>query len=75
MKKGFKVGPYELGRELGRGATGTVYEGVDHLNELTVAIKVIKHSQSSKRALLHEIEVVPPTLFDLKVFNESQRRL
>ena len=75
MKKCFKVGPYELGRELGRGATGTVYEGVDHLNELTVAIKVIKHSQSSKRALLHEIEVVPPTLFDLKVFNESQRRL
>ena len=57
MKKGFKVGPYEIGRELGRGATGTVYEGIDHLNELTVAIKVIKHSQTSKRLLLHEIDV------------------
>ena len=57
MKKGFKVGPYEIGGELGRGATGTVYEGIDHLNELTVAIKVIKHSQTSKRLLLHEIDV------------------
>jgi serine/threonine protein kinase len=57
MKRGFKVGPYEIGRELGKGATGTVYEGIDHLNELTVAIKVIKHSQSSKRLLLHEIDV------------------
>ena len=57
MKKGFKVGPYELGRELGRGATGTVYEGIDQLNDVTLAMKSIKNSQSSRRALLHEIQV------------------
>ena len=57
MKKGTKVGPYEMGRELGRGATGTVYEGVDNLNSITMAIKMIKHAQNSKRALMHEIRV------------------
>ncbi len=58
MKKAFKVGPYELGRELGKGATGTVYEGIDHLNDVTLAMKAIKSSQNSKRALLHEIQVI-----------------
>ena len=58
MKKGFKVGPYEFGRELGRGATGTVYEGIDRLNEVTLAMKCIKSSQNSRRALLQEIQVV-----------------
>ncbi|KAJ1472662.1 kinase-like domain-containing protein [Baffinella frigidus] len=52
------LGPYELGKELGRGATGTVYYGFDPLLRKKVAVKFLKLSQNSRRSLDHEVEVM-----------------
>ncbi len=40
----FKLGKYEIKRELGRGATGIVYEGFDTVIERAAAIKTIQRS-------------------------------
>jgi serine/threonine protein kinase len=44
----FKLGKYEIKHELGRGATGIVYEGFDTYIERTAAIKTIKKSLVDK---------------------------
>lgn len=40
-REGWVVGRYELGKMLGRGGFGTVYEARDHLGERDVAVKLI----------------------------------
>lgn len=44
----FKLGKYEVRHELGRGATGIVYEGFDTFIERAAAIKTIKKSLVDK---------------------------
>ncbi|HWB75343.1 MAG TPA: protein kinase [Nannocystaceae bacterium] len=48
------LGPYSLLRELGRGASGTVYLARDPRLERDVAIKVLHPDPGSARAVLHE---------------------
>src|SRR5579863_8595942 len=36
------IGPYRIESELGRGAMGVVYKGLDSRNNLSVALKVIR---------------------------------
>ena len=43
-----RLGKYEIRRELGKGAMGTVYEGFDPVIERTVAIKTIRPEQLEK---------------------------
>src|SRR5438874_3462171 len=40
-----KLGKYEIRREVGRGATGIMYEGYDPLNNRSVALKTIRADQ------------------------------
>jgi serine/threonine-protein kinase len=51
MQKLEKLGKYEIGRELGRGAMGVVYEGFDPQIERAVAIKTILKSSVEKHEL------------------------
>ena len=50
MGKGQRVGSYELGKELGSGGNGKVYEAVEVLSGSVVAIKVIQdeHARSGR---------------------------
>ena len=49
------LGKYEIRRQLGRGAMGTVYEGFDPVIERTVAIKTVRLPESSDDETAEEI--------------------
>ena len=53
-----QVGPFEMGRCVGKGATASVYLGIEHNMRKEVAIKVLKHSENSVRTIQHELGIM-----------------
>ena len=49
------VGPFELGKCVGKGATASVYLGYDACTRKAVPIKVLKHSENPVRTIRHEV--------------------
>lgn len=49
------VGPFELGKCVGKGATASVYLAHEPNMRKEVAIKVLKHSQNSVKSIRHEV--------------------
>jgi serine/threonine-protein kinase len=49
------LGKYEIRRQLGRGAMGTVYEGFDPIIERTVAIKTVRLPEAGDDEIAEEI--------------------
>src|SRR5258708_39394395 len=49
------LGKYEIRRQLGRGAMGTVYEGFDPIIERTVAIKTVRLPEAGDDETVEEI--------------------
>ena len=54
MTEPTKIGKYEIRRQIGRGAMGTVYEAFDSVIERRVAIKILSFFHSLKAELVHQ---------------------
>jgi hypothetical protein len=50
-----QVGPFELVRCIGKGATASVFLAYEPIWRKDVAIKRLKHSENSKRLIAHEV--------------------
>ena len=50
-----QVGPFELGKCVGKGATASVYLAHEPIRRKDVAIKQLKHSENSRRTIQHEV--------------------
>jgi serine/threonine protein kinase len=50
-----QVGPFELGKCVGKGATASVYLAYEPIRRKDVAIKQLKHSENSRRTIQHEV--------------------
>lgn len=61
-----KLGPYAIGRQVGRGGMGTVYEGVDEETGLRAAVKVLATSLSDHPDFRERFEVEIETLRKLR---------
>ena len=55
-----KVGPFELGKCVGKGATASVYLAHEPIRRKDVAIKQLKHSENSRRTIAHEVPKAAP---------------
>ena len=78
-----KLGPFRIGRILGRGGMGTVYEGTCETDDSTVALKVLTNSfdEESEERLRFESEIDTlkrlrhPNIVRLSGFGEEQGQL
>ena len=78
-----KLGPFIIGRLLGRGGMGKVYEGTCETDGVPVAVKVLTYSQDndeeSRDRFEHEIETLKrlnhPNVVGLIGFGEEQGQL
>lgn len=61
-----QLGPYKIGRKLGRGGMGTVYEGVDVHSGERAAIKVLSAAMSRDEGFRDRFEVEIDTLRKLR---------
>jgi serine/threonine protein kinase len=55
-----QVGPFELGKCVGKGATASVYLAHEPIRRKDVAIKQLKHSENSRRTIAHEVPKAAP---------------
>jgi serine/threonine-protein kinase len=78
-----KLGPFRIGRVLGRGGMGTVYEGTCETDESVVAVKVLTDSLEdgveNRHRFESEIEMLKrlhhPNIVQISGFGEEQGRL
>lgn len=78
-----KLGPFKIGRVLGRGGMGAVYEGISEADASTVAVKVLTGSldEDAEDRLRFETEIETlkhlhhPNIVRLAGFGEDQERL
>ncbi|MCL2005886.1 MAG: serine/threonine protein kinase [Planctomycetaceae bacterium] len=78
-----KLGPFTLGRMLGRGGMGKVYEGICEADGSPVAVKVLTdsqdHNEEGRLRFEYEIETLKrlhhPNIVRLTGFGEEQGRL
>ena len=78
-----KLGPFKIGRVLGRGGMGAVYEGTHETDDSTVALKVLTASldEESEDRIRFETEIETlkrlhhPNIVRLTGFGEEQGRL
>jgi serine/threonine protein kinase len=55
-----QVGPFDLGKCVGKGATASVYLAYEPIRRKDVAIKQLKHSENSRRTIAHEVPKAAP---------------
>ena len=80
-----KLGPFQIGRVLGRGGMGAVYEGTHEANGASVAVKVLSDGLSDEEdaevRLRFEAEIETlkrlhhPNIVQISGFGEDQRQL
>ncbi len=78
-----KIGPYQLGEQLGKGGMGTVYRAVDEKTNAVVAIKLLSeahsHSQHLRQRFESEIETLikldHPNIVRLLSYGQEQSQL
>jgi serine/threonine-protein kinase len=83
MKPPKKLGPFKIGRALGHGGMGAVYEGISESNDSVVAIKVLADSleEGAEDRLRFETEIESlkrlrhPNIVQLSGFGEEQGQL
>jgi eukaryotic-like serine/threonine-protein kinase len=61
-----QLGPYRIGRRLGRGGMGTVYEAVNTSNNETAAVKVLHPSLGDEEGFRERFEIEVETLKKLR---------
>jgi len=61
-----QLGPYRIGRKLGRGGMGTVYEGVDSTSGQEVAIKVLSPSLAAESGFRERFQLEIESLKKLR---------
>jgi serine/threonine protein kinase len=61
-----QLGPYRIGKRLGRGGMGTVYEAVNSTNSETAAVKVLHPSLGDEEGFRERFEIEVETLKKLR---------
>lgn len=61
-----QLGPYRIGRRLGRGGMGTVYEAVNTTNNETAAVKVLHPALGDEEGFRERFEIEVETLKKLR---------